>query len=156
MIRDQRPLRIANSGTFELSVPASEAFDFFTAEGEKHWVPGWSPTILGELPQHPGLVFLTGTDGQQVIWTVLESDPTTLRHLYSRVAPGHTAALVDVQLRPSGNGCRVHVSYDLTALSEEGEAALDGYADPQFSEMMENWRSLVGEMLASRSRQLNR
>jgi hypothetical protein len=35
-------------------------------------------------------------------------------------------------------------------LSEEGEAALDGYADPQFDVMMETWRSLVGEMLASR------
>lgn len=150
MFRDQRPRRIANSGSFELPLPPGEAFDFFTAEGEKYWVPGWSPTILGDLPQHPGLVFLTEANGQQVIWIVLESDPATLKHRYSRVAPGHTAALVEVQLRPSGKGCRVHVSYDLTALSEEGEAALDGYADPQFGEMMEKWRSLVGEMLASR------
>jgi len=150
MTHDQRPLRIANSGSFELPLAPSEAFAFFTAEGEKDWVPGWSPTILGDLPQHPGLVFLTDSGGQQVIWTVLESDPATLRHRYSRVAPGHTAALVDVQLRTSGTGCRVHVAYDLTALSEEGEAALDGYADPQFGEMMEKWRSLVSEMLAGR------
>ena len=149
MNRDQRPRRIANSGSFELPLPPGEAFDLFTAEGEKDWVPGWSPTILGDLPQHPGLVFLTESNGQQVIWTVLESDPATLTHRYSRVAPGHTAATVEVRLRPSGTGCTVHVSYDLTALSPEGEAALDGYADPQFGETMEKWRSLVGEMLAS-------
>ena len=89
-----------------------------TAEGETLWVPGWSPTILGDLPQHPGLVFLTEANGQQVIC--------------------------------SGTGCMVHVAYDLTALSKEGEAALDGYADPQFSEMMEKWRSLIDEMLTNR------
>ena len=149
MIRDERPVRIANSGNFELPVPADEAFDFFTAEGEKYWVPGWSPTVLGELPQHPGLVFLTESNGQQTIWTVIESDRQARRHVYSRVTPGLTAATVKVEVRASGEGSRVHVSYDLTALSEEGAAALDAYADPQFEQMMEKWRSLVSEMLAS-------
>jgi hypothetical protein len=150
MMRDQRPLRIANSGSFELFLPPGRAFDFFTAEGERLWVPGWSPTILGDLPQHPGLVFLTDADGKQTIWTVIESDPATLKHRYSRVTPGHTAAIVEVQLRPSGTGSSVEVSYDLTALSKEGEVALNGYADPQFGEMMDKWRSLVTAMLASR------
>jgi hypothetical protein len=150
MRRDERPQRIANSGSFELPLPPDEAFDLFTAEGEKLWVPGWSPTILGHLPQHPGLVFLTEADGKQTIWTVIESDRAALKHSYSRVTPGQTAAIVEVQLRPCGTGCRIHVSYDLTALSEEGEAALDGYADPQFGEMMDKWRSLVTAMLSSR------
>lgn len=151
MIRDQRPLRIGNSGTFELPVSADEAFDFFTAEGEKSWVPGWSPTILGELPQHPGLVFLTEANGSQTIWTVVESDRAARRHVYSRVTPGVSAAIVKVELRPSGEGSRIHVSYDLTALSEEGEVALDAYADPQFAEMMDKWRSLVTAMLSSKA-----
>lgn len=148
MLRDQRPLRIANSGTFELPLPPDETFDFFTAEGERSWVPDWSPTILGEPPQHPGMVFLTEANGRQTIWTVIESDRQARRHLYSRVTPGVSAAIVKVELRASGDGSRIHVSYDLTALSGEGEAALDAYADPNFGEMMEKWRSLIVEMLA--------
>jgi hypothetical protein len=150
MTLDQRPLRIANSGSFELPVTPDEAFDLFTAEGERLWVPGWSPAILGTLPQHPGLVFLTEADGRQTIWTVIESDRAALRHVYSRVTPGQTAALVEVRLHPSGTGSRIDVSYDLTALSEEGEAALDAFADPHFGAMMDKWRSLAAAMLAGR------
>lgn len=150
MTRDQRPLRIANSGSFELPLPPDKAFDLFTAEGERLWVPGWSPTILGTLPQHPGLVFLTEADGKQTIWTVIESDRAALKHVYSRVTPGQTAAIVEVRLRATGTGSQIEVSYDLTSLSEDGESALDSYADPHFGEMMDKWRSLVGAMLSSR------
>ena len=149
MTSDQSPLRIANSGSFELALSPHEAFDLFTAEGERLWVPGWSPTILGELPQHPGLVFLTEASGRQTIWTVIDSDWAALRHCYSRVTPGVSAGTVEVQICPTESGSEVIVSYDLTALSPEGEAVLEGYADPHFAEMMGVWRSLVEAMLAS-------
>lgn len=141
--------RVQNSGSFELDLPPDEAFPLFTAEGERRWVPGWSPTILGADAQAPGSVFLTEADGRQTIWTVIQSDRGVLRHRYSRVTPGLTAGTVDVHVQPGGAGSIVQVAYDLTALSEEGAASLDAYEGEQFGAMMVKWRSLIVDMMTS-------
>jgi len=141
--------RIQNSGSFELPMTPDAAFPLFTAEGERDWVPGWSPDILAELPQHPGLVFLTNVHGPETIWTVLESSPALLTHRYSRVTPGHTAGIVEVKLFPADNDCQVNVSYDMTALSLEGEAALDGYRGTAFATMLAEWQRLITAAVGS-------
>jgi hypothetical protein len=148
ILADGVPRRVRSCGGFELPLAPERAFSLFTAEGERRWVPGWSPTILGDMPQHPGMVFLTEADSRQTIWTVIESDPVALRHRYSRVTPGVSAGTVDVQLRTDAHGSTVEVSYDLTALSEEAQPALDAYEGAQFEAMMDEWRSLIAEMLA--------
>ena len=140
--------RVRNSGSFELPLPPDQAFPLFTADGERKWVPGWSPTVLGPEPQHTGLVFLTQSHGLDTIWTVIESDPAKRRHLYSRVTPGASAGTVEVCVRPAPQGSIVDVAYDLTALSEEGAAGLDSYEGEQFGAMMDKWRSLITDMLA--------
>ena len=139
--------RASSFGSFELPIPPDEAFGLFTADGERDWVPGWSPTILGGLPQRPGLVFLTKADGLQTIWTVLESDPETCTHRYSRVTPGHTAGIVEVELFPNGAGCRVGVSYDMTALSPDGQPFLAAHSGAAFLEMLDKWRELIAASL---------
>lgn len=133
--------RVRSSGGFELPLSATEAFDLFTAEGERRWVPGWSPDILGPLPQHPGLVFQTEAHGHKTIWTVIESDPASLRHLYSRVTPGHTAGTVEVRLHPAGSACRVDVSYNMTALADDH--ALAPYVGEAFQAMLAEWQALI-------------
>jgi len=135
--------RVRSAGGFELPLPAGDAFGLFTAEGERRWVPGWSPEILGQLPQHPGLVFLTKADGRDTIWTVIESDPASLRHRYSRVTPGHTAGTVEVRLHPAGSTCRVDVRYDMTALADDHAAALAPYVGEAFQAMLAEWQSLI-------------
>ena len=140
--------RIRETGRFELRLPLAEAFKLFTAEGERLWVPGWSPEMLAPLPQAPGLVFRTGEGAERTIWTVLESDAATGRLLYSRVTPASRAGLVEVVLSEAGDLTRVQVSYDLTALSPEGEAALDAYRGAKFAEMMNQWRALIAAFLS--------
>jgi hypothetical protein len=135
--------RVRSTGGFELPLPAVEAFDLFTAKGEQRWIPGWSPEILGQLPQHPGLVFLTEAHGHATIWTVIESDPEALCHRYSRVTPGHTAGTVEVRLRPAGSACSVSVSYDMTALADDHAAALAPYTGEAFQAMLADWQALI-------------
>ncbi len=139
-------VRISRQGHFLLTLPAEMAFHLFTAEGERTWVPGWNPTILGGLPQERGLVFLTGTGEDFTIWTVLETDPIALRLFYSRVTPASRAALVEVSLSPEGAGCRVDVGYDITALSPEAANSLDAYSEDKFEQMMRDWRGLIMNM----------
>ena len=141
--------RISSFGSFELPIDPARAFLLFTAEGERDWVPGWSPDILGDLPQHPGLVFLTSVDGQQTIWTVLKSDAGKLRHRYSRVTPGVAAGIVEVELLPTPSGSRVGVRYDMTVLSPAGEAFLASHSGDAFAQMLGKWRELIMAAIGS-------
>jgi len=145
------PRREIRSGHFTLDLAIHDAFKLFTAEGERLWVPDWSPTVLGALPQAPGLVFLTGSGADHTIWTVLtsECDATGGCARYSRVTPGSRAGTVDVRLTAvSAQSTRVGVSYDLTALSPDGERALDAYDAPRFAEMLQSWLALITSFLA--------
>lgn len=137
--------RIRNSGSFCLDIAAGDAFPLFTAAGEKLWVPGWEPEILGSPDQKPGLVFLTTSEDCQTIWTVIESNQPQLRHTYSRVTPGSHAGTVQVQLSEEGAGSRVTVTYDLTALPGARSDALANYGDSQFTAMLSEWRSLINK-----------
>lgn len=141
--------REQQSGRFEIDLAFDDAFKLFTAEGERLWVPGWSPEILGPLPQAPGLVFMTGEESERTIWTVLESRPDKGVLRYSRVTPGSRAGLVEVRLEPTGDRTRVQVTYDLTALSPDGERDLEAYSAPRFAEMLENWQALIAEFLTA-------
>jgi hypothetical protein len=141
--------RQTRTGRFELALAADEAFKLFTAEGERLWVPGWAPEVLGRLPQATGLVFLTGEGSELTIWTVIESDRSRRHARYSRVTPGSRAGLVEVRVEGEGQGCSVEVRYDLTALSPEGEIALEAYSKAGFAEMLQTWQRLIAEFLAS-------
>lgn len=149
MIQTRDVARITRRGSFQLALPPAEAFKLFTAEGERLWVPGWSPDILGDLPQRQGLVFLTGDGAERTIWTVIESDPSAGRVRYSRVTPASRAGIVTVEVTAIDAGCQVDVAYDLTALGQDGAASLDAYSAPLFAEMLEHWRALIQARLAT-------
>jgi len=140
---DNERRTISSFGSFELPLCPNEAFGLFTAEGERTWVPGWSPEILGDLPQRPGLVFLTTAHDLQTIWTVIESDPERLVHRYSRVTPGHSAGIVEVELFATDDGCQVGVSYHMTALSAAGQPYLAAHSGQDYIDMLEQWRELI-------------
>jgi hypothetical protein len=59
------------------------------------------------------------------------------------------AGLVEVRLTGEGERSRVEVSYDLTALSADGEASLEAYSAPRFAEMLEKWHALITDFLRS-------
>ena len=143
------PRRERRQGQFELPLPAEVAFKLFTAEGERLWVPGWAPEMLGPVPQAPGLVFLTGEGDEWTIWTVIDSDPAGGILRYSRVTPAFRAGIVEVRLTGEGERCRVEVSYDLTALSSDGEESLEAYSAARFAEMLETWHALITDFLRS-------
>lgn len=140
--------RVERRGEFLIAMPEAEALKLFTAAGERLWVPGWDPVILGSLPQHDGLVFLTGSGAEQTIWTVLLSDRDAGLVRYSRVTPGSRAGTVEVVVTAEGAGSRVRVSYDLTALGPDGDQALEAYSDENFAAMMAQWKDLIDRMPA--------
>ena len=144
--------RTRQQGGFVLPLPPEQALHLFTAEGERLWVDGWDPVILSDCgATEAGAVFLTDHGGEYTIWTVIEADRAAGRLLYSRVSPGRRAGTVAVRLDPEGDGSRVTVAYDMTALGPEGEATIATMDSAGFAEMMRQWHRLISDHLASHS-----
>ncbi|HUE80135.1 MAG TPA: SRPBCC family protein [Sphingomicrobium sp.] len=142
--------RTRQRGSFTLPLPPAEAFDLFTAEGERRWVAGWEPVILSDCgATKPGAVFLTDHGGEPTIWTLLEYDREAGRLAYSRVSPGRRAGTVRVSLGPDGEGTRVKVAYDITSLGSEGDAAVRSMDAAGFDRMLHEWRRLIRVALES-------
>ena len=142
-------VRSRRQGSFRLPLPPATAFDLFTAEGERRWVPEWDPVILGEgRCDEVGTVFLTSHAGEETIWTVIEADRDAGRLLYSRVSPGRRAGTVRVELAADDNASRVTVSYDLASLGPDGVPAVLAMDEAGFAAMLEEWQRMINEALA--------
>ena len=120
-------------GTLHVALPPARAAELFTPEGERRWGGAeWDP----EYPGGHGGVFVT--HGGATVWLDLGG----LR--YARVTPGVQAGTVEVRCEPDGDGSRVHVRYDLTALSPHAE--LERFA-AEYDAMLAEWeRAIAGAL----------
>jgi hypothetical protein len=138
------PVRTRQQGAFCLPLAAQQAFDLFTAEGERRWVPGWEPVFLSSCGgNEAGAVFLTDHGGEQTIWTLIEADRERGKLLYSRVSPGRRAGTVRVEIEPISSGSEIAVSYDLTALGPDGEVVVRTMDRGGFATMLAQWRRMI-------------
>ena len=142
---------VRRSGSFLLPLDPEQAFPYFSPEGERPWVPGWAPEYLHPTEGTPlsGLVFRTRADGELTLWLVLRYDSETLEAEYVRIAPASRMGTVVVHCREAaGHRTRVEVTYDLTALSEEGNLVLEALTEGAYAEMMADWRDRIVELLS--------
>ncbi|MFI6596835.1 SRPBCC family protein [Nonomuraea sp. NPDC050536] len=128
------------TGEIVVPLPPEEAFALFTPRGEGAWAAGWKPRFPHETPDdsEPGTVFETDAHGEVTTWVVLEREPGR-RISYARLTPGSRAGTVSVLLKPEG---KVEVTYDLTALSEHGEHALDRFA-AGYADYLSSWEQAI-------------
>lgn len=134
-------------------VPAAidRVFPLFTPRGELDWVPGWAPVFLwpadGETCE--GMVFRTGSGSQATLWGCAHWRPEQHHARYVRVTPASRFAYVTVDCESAGpEATRVSICYEMTALTPDGQADLDGIGPDAFRAMIEDWRGLVTAWLA--------
>jgi hypothetical protein len=142
-------MRRTATGRFELPIPASEAIEYFTPEGERRWVPGWNPTYpTGEASESPGTVFTTSHGEIETVWVIERIDRTRNTSAYARITPAHHAGTVRVGCEDQPNRqCIVTVDYDMTALIPSHPEILDAYDDDSFKAMMNEWLTGVTSAL---------
>ena len=146
------PLHVEHAGRIRIRAPLREAFQFFTPEGERRWVAGWTPEYL-----HPrdgstgaGLVFTTDADGEHTVWLVTRFDPAVGTAEYVRVTPGSRIGTVTISCDQDGPAAAlVKVSYLLTAISRAGNATLSAFDAPAFDAMLRHWEQAVNDILRS-------
>lgn len=139
------PKHIERSGTVRVAAPLRDAFLFFTPEGERRWVPGWSPEYLHprDARQSAGAVFRTFAGGEETLWLIADFDPDAGVAEYVRITPGSRMGTVSIRAEAvTESSTLVHVTYRLTALAPDGNRVLEAF-DAGFDAMMGEWASGV-------------
>ena len=139
-------------GSLRVALPPDRALELFTAEGERHWAPGWEPRFVDPPDGAPveGGIWLTRDGDAEVIWRVQRFDRAARQAEYLRVVPGNRIALVSVRCDAEGAGTRATVSYAVTPISDAGRAWLAAFSEAEYAGMMREWERLIAAHLAQR------
>ena len=138
---------VVHTGRLHVDAPPEYAFQLFTAPGEKLWVDGWDPEVLsGGDGRARGAVFVTRVGGQDTYWVVVDYDADALHARYARIAPETRAGTVEVLVRADGTGgSDVEVTYELTALTVEGNEELAAFDRQAYDGMLADWERMIRE-----------
>jgi len=140
-------LSVTYSGTLSVGAAPEHAFQLFTAPGERLWIEDWDPAILGGGDgRDKGSVWVTEVGGEKAYWVVVDYDAGALHARYARIAPATHAGTVEVSARPGGaGGTEIEVTYQLTALTDEGNRKLAAFGEDAFTRMLAEWERLIGD-----------
>lgn len=135
--------------SFRLDAPLARVLPLFTAEGERHWAPGWEPVVLSGAEERGSAFVTRGHTGVETTWIVVDYRPGEGRASYARLAEGSNIGIVDVVCTPDDSGGTVvSVRYTLTGVSERGRAFVRQFLEPEhYSRMIEEWQVLTSEAL---------
>lgn len=138
--------RISCRGKVRVPRPPEEAIRLFTAEGERHWAPGWSPRYPDPDPidvTAPGTVWRTERDEGTVTWIV--ADRRAAGFTYALVIGEVAAGTVTVECTPADGGAIATVTYDLTVLAPEGIPLVAEIAET-YEDRMRTWSDLLAKV----------
>lgn len=140
--------QVKHTEHFRIAQPAEVLFPLFSAEGERHWVPGWDyENILGTTGLHEDYVFLTRSHDHEAgdaIWLVKRYEPDSHFVQFYKVEPGEKVGIVSVECIPiSGTETRVCVSYQYIALSGSGREFIANFTSDKYREFIGKWKQLL-------------
>ncbi len=141
---------VVRTGSILLAIPPEQAFAFFTPEGERAWIPDWTPEYLhpSDGTLGPGLVFRTRAGGEPTLWLVTRYDAQALEAEYVRIVPESRVGTVAVRCREAaGEGTEVEVTYALTGLSDAGNRVLASVTEDAHAQMMSDWQKRITAVL---------
>jgi hypothetical protein len=130
-------------GSVLVSLPPREAFELFTPSGERRWAAGWDPSFPASPVDEtaPGTVFQT-SHGHRATWVVVDCEPGQSIS-YANVVFDERASVVRVHFNPGNDHSTIaQVSYFVTALSEEGDAAVDLFAS-RYQSFLAGWETAI-------------
>lgn len=140
--------RVCRRGTIHVPRPPEDAISLFTAEGERHWAPGWAPRYPEPDPADvtaPGTVWQTDREEGTVTWIV--ADRRANGFTYALVIGDVAAGTVTVDCTHAESGAIATVIYDLTALTSAGLPVVAEVAET-YEDRMRTWADLLSEVPA--------
>lgn len=147
------PNETVRTGTVRVALPADQALDLFTAEGEIAWAPGWKPRYVTPPDGRPvpGGIWLTGEGADEVLWRVERFDRALREAEYLRISPGNRVVIVQVRCvaDPDDAGQTLAaVTYRVVPLSDAGRGWLAAFTEETYAGMMREWERLIADSLS--------
>lgn len=141
--------QVTQSHLLSLNSGIDDVFGLFDPIGEKRWSEDWDPMMV--FPPSgicQGAVFETRCkDGRETIWVISTFDRNNGSIVYTTVIPGFKVSVIEIKCEPDGRShTKAHVTYTVTALSEEGTRYLDSFAE-DYHEMMIRWEEAINHYL---------
>lgn len=151
--------RIKHSADFQIDQPAEILFPLFSAEGEKHWVPGWDYTnVMGSTDLCENYIFLTGGHdhaASDAIWLVKKHQPSDYFVEFYKVEPKDKVGIITVQCSAlSETSTSVNVSYEYIALSDKGAEFITSFTSRAYESFIGEWRQLLETYFAKQHSQI--
>ena len=133
---------------FKISQPVGRLFPLFSAEGEKHWVPGWDyKNIMGATDLHEDYIFVTESHDHaagNAIWLMKKYDPDLYFVEFYKVEPEEKVGIISVKCNPiSGSVTNVSVAYEYIALNEKGREFVANFTNKEYREFIGEWKQLL-------------
>lgn len=147
---------IKHTANFRIEQPVTFVFPLFSAEGEKHWVPGWDyENILGSTELREDYIFLTKNHDHastDAIWLVKRYDPESYFVQFYKVEPGDKVGIITVQCaRIAECLTEIEVSYQYIGLSKKGNEFVENFTAADYETYIGEWKSLLVRYFESTS-----
>ena len=152
MSNDTLPGEVVRTGTVRVALPADQALDLFTAEGEIAWAPGWKPRYVTPPDGRPvaGGLWLTGEGSDEVLWRVQRFDRAAREAEYLRISAGNRVVTVHVRCVADPDDASqtvAAVTYRVVPLSDAGREWLSAFTEETYAGMMREWERLIAQSL---------
>ncbi len=139
------------TGRINVALPPIEAFRLFTPRGEEQWAAGWRPRfpVPTDDGTTPGTVFETTSHGEVTTWVVIDRERGR-RIRYARVTPTFRAGTVTISIEENTDRrSSVQVSYELTALTAQGERQMSEFA-AAYPDFLKTWEDAIAARVTTR------
>src|SRR3972149_976957 len=113
--------------------------ELFEPIGEKKWSDEWNPTMIFPASTiSKGTVFTTkNKEGPDTAWIITELDKENCKIAYTAVTPFIKVTVIEISCDPDGaNHTKAHVTYAITALSEDGNRHVDFFSEEHYRKRM--------------------
>lgn len=150
---DFLPRTLVLGGRISVNAPLWRAFELFSPDGERLWVPGWDPEILQPrgTSWEEGLLFRTREENGEAIWIITRLDPVSCHVRYHRVEPGRYIARIDVRCTAaSPESTEVATTYAFTGLSESGNEEIARMSQESYDAKMARWSVWIDALLRTK------
>lgn len=117
---------------------------------EAEWLDGWDYDLIFSQSgfAEKGCVFVSRSAGEHTIWLITKRDDAACETVFARITPDSRVAEVTVRIEDGGaQTSRVHITYTITALNEEGNRFIENFTEENFVKDMKFWEATMNHYL---------
>ena len=151
LMKIAQPKRRKHSCIQTWNATPDKAFPLLCPVRETDWIPDWDPKLVvsNSGVMELDCLFIEPDTPNDAIWIVTRYDPNRFVEMY-RTAPAVTVSKFSITLDEAKDGTtRAFISYEHTALSNEGEKAVNNFTSEHFNELMNHFEAAINHYLST-------